>query len=72
MPAALVNGHDPFTWGKNATSSMENSVILENVAFMAFNTMLLGKNTQMQEELLRKHFDRKHGPNAYIVIRKFL
>lgn len=65
MPAVLVNGHGPFTWGKNAAHSVENSVILENVALMALNTILLGKNTQMQEELLRKHFDRKHGPNAY-------
>lgn len=65
MPAVLVSGHAPFTWGKNAISSVENSVILENVAKMALNTILLGKNTQMQEQLLRKHFDRKHGPNAY-------
>lgn len=65
MPAVLVNSHGPFTWGKNPIHSVENSVILENVAFMAFNTMILGKDTKMQEELLRKHFDRKHGPNAY-------
>lgn len=65
MPAVLVHSHGPFTWGKNALHSVENSVILENVASLAFNTTLLGKNDPMQEELLRKHFDRKHGPNAY-------
>lgn len=65
MPAVLVHSHGPFTWGKNAVHSVENSVILENVASLAFNTVLLGKNKPMQEELLRKHFDRKHGPNAY-------
>jgi L-ribulose-5-phosphate 4-epimerase len=68
MPAVLVNSHGPFTWGKDAVNSVENSVILENIAALAFNTVTLdGINTkrQMQQELLRKHFDRKHGPNAY-------
>jgi len=68
MPAVLVNSHGPFTWGKNAINSVENSVILENVACLAFNTTLLRNNDKalpMQDELLRKHFDRKHGPNAY-------
>ncbi len=68
MPAVLVHSHGPFTWGKNAVHSVENSVILENVASLAFNTTILKSNTPakpMQEELLRKHFDRKHGPNAY-------
>jgi L-ribulose-5-phosphate 4-epimerase len=68
MPAVLVHSHGPFTWGKNAVSSVENSVILENVASLAFNTAILKNNTPtkpMQEELLRKHFDRKHGENAY-------
>jgi len=68
MPAVLVNSHGPFTWGKNAVHSVENSVILENVASLAFNTVSLDnikEERQMQQELLRKHFDRKHGPNAY-------
>lgn len=72
MHAALVHSHGPFTWGKNAMASVEAAVVLENVAHMAFNTDLLygasAKQTSappMQEELLRKHFDRKHGKNAY-------
>ena len=68
MPAVLVNSHGPFTWGKNALTSVENSVVLENVASMAFNTTLLRGSeavAPMQERLLRKHFDRKHGENAY-------
>jgi L-ribulose-5-phosphate 4-epimerase len=70
MPAVLVNSHGPFTWGKNAIDSVHNSVILENVAKLAFNKEALNAfnsiDTQpMQQELLRKHFDRKHGPNAY-------
>lgn len=71
MPAVLVNSHAPFTWGKNAKKSVESSVILEEVARMAQYTELLQLvdgiqgGVRMQEELLRKHFDRKHGPGAY-------
>ena len=74
MPAVLVKSHGPFTFGKNALESAENSVVLETVAHMAFNTEMLshaglkrpvGYNLAMQKELLRKHFDRKHGANAY-------
>lgn len=68
MPAVLVYSHGPFTWGKNAVHSVENSVVLENVALMAFNTSVLMNSADakpMQEDLLRKHFDRKHGANAY-------
>jgi L-ribulose-5-phosphate 4-epimerase len=68
MPAVLVYSHGPFTWGKNAAHSVENSVVLENVALMAFNTNVLMNSADakpMQEDLLRKHFDRKHGANAY-------
>ena len=69
MPAVLVRSHGPFTFGKNAAESVEHSVILENVAHMAFNTKLLTytglAGFVMPQSLLRKHFDRKHGKNAY-------
>lgn len=69
MSAVLVNSHGPFTWGKDAKASVMNSVYLEMVANMAFNTEMLvarGNDTPpMQTELLRKHFDRKHGKNKY-------
>ncbi len=67
MPAVLVRGHAPFTWGKDARQSVEKSVILEEVARMAQYTELLhaADAPRMQEALLRKHFDRKHGPGAY-------
>ena len=71
MPAVLVNSHAPFTWGKNAKKSVESSVILEEVARMAQYTELLQLvdgikgGVRMQNDLLRKHFDRKHGPGAY-------
>jgi L-ribulose-5-phosphate 4-epimerase len=69
MHAVLVNSHGPFTWGKNAMASVEAAVVLETVAHMALNTELLStaveEAPEMQGALLRKHFDRKHGPGAY-------
>lgn len=67
----LVHSHGPFTWGRDAMNSVENAVILENVAHMALNTEMLqtvigqSGGIPMQHDLLSKHFDRKHGPGAY-------
>ena len=67
----LAYSHGPFTWGKNASESVETAVVLENIAHMALNTEILqvavGANggVPMQQDLLNKHFDRKHGPGAY-------
>lgn len=66
--AALVRSHGPFTWGKNAAASVDVSYVLEVIAQMAYNTELLtmaGFSKCMQEDLLTKHFERKHGPKAY-------
>ncbi len=65
IPAVLVNSHGPFTWGASATSSVENAIILEEVAMMAWNTLMLCPNAKFQKELLDKHYLRKHGANAY-------
>ena len=69
MPAVLVKSHGPFTFGKNAGESVEHSIILENVAHLAFNSKILSVAAayggNMQNDLLRRHFDRKHGKNAY-------
>lgn len=67
MPAVLVKNHGPFTWGKDALDAVHNAVVLEEVAMMAFNTEILNNyNTKnMPNELLDKHFFRKHGPGAY-------
>jgi L-ribulose-5-phosphate 4-epimerase len=70
MPAVLVHSHGPFTWGKTAEKSVETAVVLDTVAELAYNTVNLypiskGGFFPMQETLLRKHFDRKHGKNAY-------
>lgn len=65
MPAVLVNSHGPFTWGTSAYDAVHNAVVLEEVAMMAFYTESLGNTAPMQQELLDKHFLRKHGENAY-------
>jgi L-ribulose-5-phosphate 4-epimerase len=66
IPAVLVYSHGPFTWGKNANEAVHNAVVLEEVAFMNWHAMLLRPaQGPMQQELLDKHYLRKHGPNAY-------
>ncbi|MDU8976434.1 MAG: class II aldolase/adducin family protein [Clostridium perfringens] len=67
IPAVLVKNHGPFTWGKDAKDAVHNAVVLEEVAMMAYNTEILAnKNVDsMSDDLLNKHFSRKHGPNAY-------
>jgi len=66
MPAVLVHSHGPFTWGTDAMDAVHNAVVLEEVAFLNFHTMMLEPNIQpMQQELLDKHYLRKHGANAY-------
>ncbi len=65
IPAVLVNSHGPFTWGANAVKSVENALILEEVAMMAWHTMKLDESARLQQELLDKHYLRKHGKNAY-------
>ena len=62
----LVYSHGPFTWGTNPEIAVQNAVVLEEVARMYFHTLQLNPGvTSMQPELLNKHFERKHGKNAY-------
>lgn len=66
IPAVLVNSHGPFSWGTNSKNSVHNSVVLEEVAFMAWHNQQMNKQIMpIQQELLDKHFLRKHGANAY-------
>ena len=66
VPAVLVNSHGPFAWGTDAMNAVHNAVVLEEVAFMAFHAMVLTPGLpSMQQELLDKHYLRKHGDNAY-------
>jgi len=66
MPAVLVASHAPFTWGADPSEAVENAVALEAVAAAAFRTEQLSSGAEpIAEELLRRHFSRKHGPAAY-------
>ena len=66
IPAVLVASHAPFVWGKDGNEAVHNSVVLEEVAAMAWHTLSLSANTpDMSRELLDKHYLRKHGANAY-------
>jgi L-ribulose-5-phosphate 4-epimerase len=66
MPAALVANHGPFTWGTDAAKAVEAMVILEEIATMAIDTLMLSPNqTPISKPLLDKHYLRKHGETAY-------
>lgn len=61
IPAALVYSHGPFTWGASPAEAVENAVVLEEVAFLQWHAQA----QPMQQELLDRHWLRKHGKNAY-------
>ncbi|WNN46567.1 MULTISPECIES: L-ribulose-5-phosphate 4-epimerase [Winslowiella] len=66
IPAVLVNSHGPFAWGKTADDAVHSAVVLEEVAYMAiFSQQLAPELPQMQQDLLDKHYLRKHGANAW-------
>ncbi len=68
ISAVLVKEHGPFAWGKDADDAVYHAVVLEEVAHMNYLTMTVSsmrEKEQMQEQLLNKHFLRKHGKNAY-------
>ena len=65
VPAALVAGHGPFVWGRDADEAVHNAVVLEEAAFMAWHTMQMGYAEPISQTLLDKHYLRKHGANAY-------
>lgn len=65
VPGVLVHGHGPFTWGVDGVDAVYNSVVLEEVAKMAFRNRILGNQDPIDQFLLDKHYLRKHGKNAY-------
>ena len=66
MTMILVACHGPFTWGRTAEKAVEASIALELIARMALLTLQIDPATpRLKETLLRKHFERKHGPGAY-------
>ena len=66
MPMVLVAGHGPFTWGKTAAQSIYHGAVLEEVCKMALLTLTLNPKAEaLPEHIIKKHWERKHGPNAY-------
>jgi L-ribulose-5-phosphate 4-epimerase len=66
MPAALVASHAPFVWGRDVEEAVENAVALEAVAASTYRALVLRSDcVSIDDGLLAKHFDRKHGPGAY-------
>jgi len=62
----LVGNHAPFTWGKTADKAVYNSAVLETVAKMALLTEQINPGApKLKDSLIKKHFERKHGPNSY-------
>ncbi|MHB9293360.1 L-ribulose-5-phosphate 4-epimerase [Hollandina sp. SP2] len=62
----LVAGHGPFTWGKNAAQSVYHAAVLEEICKMALLTVTLNPSAEpLPEHIIRKHWERKHGPQAY-------
>lgn len=62
----LISNHAPFTWGKTAEKAVYNSAVLEEVAKMAWLSLQINPNApKLKESLKRKHYERKHGKDAY-------
>jgi L-ribulose-5-phosphate 4-epimerase len=65
VPSVLVKSHGPFCWGADAGGAVYNAIALEEIAKMAYLTFQLGRNDPADQALLDKHFNRKHGNDAY-------
>lgn len=66
VPSVLVAGHAPFCWGPTPAAAAHNAIVLEEVAWMAYHTLVINSAAGALSDTLRdKHFLRKHGPGAY-------
>jgi L-ribulose-5-phosphate 4-epimerase len=65
IPGVLVASHGPFAWGKDPAEAVHNAVVMEQVAQMASITLAINPSPAMNRHLASKHFERKHGANAY-------
>ena len=64
-PAVLVKNHGPFSWGTSPDNAVYNAKVMEQCAKMAFVAFSVNPNLTMNQLLVEKHYNRKHGPNAY-------
>ncbi len=66
VPMVIVAGHAPFTWGKDAAKAVYHAVVLEEIARMAYLTKTLApEQGPLKQAIIDKHYQRKHGKNAY-------
>lgn len=65
VPGVLVKNHGPFSWGKTPYDAVYNAVVMEEVARMAQLAFLINPKLTMNKALVTKHYERKHGKNAY-------
>jgi L-ribulose-5-phosphate 4-epimerase len=65
IPGVLVCNHGPFSWGKDADDAVHNAVVMEQCAKMAYISFFVNPDLKMNPDLIKKHFQRKHGPGAY-------
>lgn len=65
VPGVLVRNHGPFTWGKDPAEAVYHSVVLEEIAEMAWKTLQINPSAALPPYILEKHYQRKHGPKAY-------
>lgn len=65
VPGVLVCNHGPFTWGRSVDEALHNAVVLEEVAKMAYLSLSINPGLKMNDALITKHFERKHGVHAY-------
>ena len=66
VPMVLLGNHGPFTWGKDAAKAVYHSKVLEEVAKMAFLTRQINPDApRLKDSIIKKHYERKHGKNAY-------
>jgi L-ribulose-5-phosphate 4-epimerase len=65
-PGVLVAGHAPFAWGRTTGDAVQNSLILEQIAQIALGSFQLNPSIkELPAHIQEKHYQRKHGPNAY-------
>ena len=65
VPGVLVNNHGPFSWGKDAGNAVHNAKVMDEVARMAYYTLQLNPEAEIDRFLLDKHYKSKHGKDAY-------
>lgn len=70
IPGIVVKSHGPFAWGNSPANAVYNAVVMEKVADMGLKTLMLNKESNMEQYILDKHYKRKHGPSAYYGQRK--